>query len=351
MQRTQYDGLPRPSIPSGLTHATALEGHRTSISKHVLRERNNYMTRSRTLLITCLMLFGSLPAGCSKGPYVPMDMTADRLAVLEIRANLDVASTTDAQVDTATLAQPTGFATLKGVFVLDGAAPSNPTLTISKDVQVCMPGRVPVKDKVVITGPGGGLANVLVYAVDIPDAWAHESMIGSTDTIDFDQKDCLFLNRIFPMQTSQRLKILNSDRVGHNTDMKPSKNLPINPNSPGGGYVTYPTEGVALKEEKAPFSVSCGAHPWMKSYMIFRKNGYFAVTAEDGSFQIPLLPAGVDLKISVWHEASRFIRATAVEVDPSIAKGWSKRGSFTINLAPDSETDLQVAVSSSALTK
>ena len=37
MQYNQYDGLPRPSIPSGLTHATALEGHRTSISKHVPR--------------------------------------------------------------------------------------------------------------------------------------------------------------------------------------------------------------------------------------------------------------------------------------------------------------------------
>ncbi len=310
------------------------------------------MTRSRTLLITCLMLLGTLAAGCGKSPYVPMDVTADPLAVLEIRANLDVASTTDAQVDTATLAQPTGFATLKGVFVLDGAAPSNPTLTISKDVQVCMPGGASVKDTVVITGPNGGLANVLVYAVDIPDAWAHESMIGGTGTVDFDQKNCLFLNRIFPMQTTQRLKILNSDPVGHNSDMKPSKNLPFNPNIPGGGYVTYPPEGIALKEEKAPFSVSCGAHPWMKSHMIFRNNGYFAVTAEDGRFEIPLLPAGVDVKITVWHEASRFIRADAIiDIDTSIAKGWSKRGSFTINLAPDSETDLQVLVISSALTK
>jgi hypothetical protein len=279
-----------------------------------------------------------------------MDMTADSMAVGKIRANLDVASTAT-KVDTATLAQPTGFATLKGVFILDGAAPPNPTLFISKDAQVCMPGGDAVKDKVVITGPGGGLKDVLVYAVDIPDAWAHESMIGSTDIVDFDQKQCLFINRIFAMQTTQRLKILNSDPVAHNSDMKPSRNLPYNPNIPGLGYVTYPPEGIALKEEKAPFSVSCGAHPWMKSHMIFRKNGYFDVTAEDGSFQIRMLPAGVDLKITVWHEASRFIRADAVQVDSSIAKGWNKRGSFTINLAPDTETDLRVAVSSAALTK
>ena len=309
------------------------------------------MTRSRTLLITCLLLFGSLHAGCSKGPYVPMDVFANPNDVSDIRDRLAIASTA-AKVDTATLAQPTGFATLKGVFILDGAPPPNPTLLISKDTQVCMPGGDPVKDRVVITGPGGGLKDVLVYAVDIPDAWAHESMIGSTDTVDFDQKTCLFLNRIFAMQTTQRLKILNSDRVGHNSDMKPSRNLPYNPNIPGLGYAMYPPEGIALKEERAPFSVSCGAHPWMKSHMIFRKNGYFDVTAEDGSFQIEMLPAGVDLKISVWHEASRFIRDTAVQVDSSIAKGWSKRGSFTIHLAPDTETPpLQVVVSSSALTK
>ena len=93
-----------------------------------------------------------------------------------------------------------------------------------------------MKDAVVITGPDGGLANVLVYAVGIPDDWAHESMIGSTDTVDFDQKNCLFLNRIFPMQTSQRLKIRNSDTVAHNSKMEPRKNRTYNPNIPGETY-------------------------------------------------------------------------------------------------------------------
>ena len=80
------------------------------------------MTRSRTLLITCLLLFGSLHAGCSKGPYVPMDVFANPNDVSDIRDRLAIASTA-AKVDTATLAQPTGFATLKGAFTLDGANP------------------------------------------------------------------------------------------------------------------------------------------------------------------------------------------------------------------------------------
>ena len=40
------------------------------------------------------MLVGTLHSGCSKGPYVPMDVTADPFAVGAIRDKLAIASTT-----------------------------------------------------------------------------------------------------------------------------------------------------------------------------------------------------------------------------------------------------------------
>ncbi len=243
------------------------------------------------------------------------------------------------------------FATLKGTIKLNGAPPANPALNVNKDLSVCKPGGGTVLDQIVTVGANNGLANVLIFA-DVPAEWCHETMSGNTDTVDFDQKNCLFLNRIFPVQTTQKLRILNSDTVGHNAAMKPSKNPEYNPNIAGGGEAMYPPGGVSLRSEKSPFPVNCAAHPWMQSYMIFRDNGYFAVTGEDGSFEIPNLPAGVPVKISVWHEATKGVPGSAVTVDnPDLAQGWGKRGSFTVNLEPDSQAELKVAINSAALSK
>ena len=90
----------------------------------------------------------------------------------------------------------------------------------------------------------------------------------------------------------------------------------------------------------------------MQSFIIFRDNGYFAVTKEDGSFELPNLPAGVPVKINVWHEATKGVPGKEVNVEPSgIAEGWGRRGSFTVNLEPDSQAELKIAVNSSILSK
>lgn len=302
--------------------------------------------------LTCLfsaLLFHA--TGCS-GPVVPPDVSPDMANVEQIRAKLAVASSSDGEDEEAAIEFNNEYATLSGTITLNGPAPSNPTLNVNKDLGVCKPGGAAVLDEVVTVGPNQGLANVLVFAEVADPSWCHETMIGNTDIVDFDQKNCLFLNRIFPVQTTQKVRILNSDTVGHNAAMKPSKNPEYNPNIAGGGEVIYPPEGVELRNEKTPFPVNCAAHPWMQSFMIFRDNGYFAVTGEDGTFELPNLPAGVPIKINVWHEATKGVPGSAVTVnDAEIQRSWGKRGSFTVNLAADSQTELQVAINSSVLSK
>lgn len=303
-----------------------------------------------SLQFSVISTLASILVGCG-GSTIPPDVRPNQTAATEIRARLLVASAADTEEATEQIEFGDEFASLRGKITLSGTAPPNPALKVDKDLSVCKPGGGEVLDQIVVVGPDNGLANVLVYA-EVPVEWCHESKHGNTDTVDFDQKNCLFLNRIFPMQTSQTLRILNSDSVGHNAAMKPSKNPEYNPNIAGGGEAIYPPGGGKLREEKAPFPVNCAAHPWMQSYLIFRDNGYFAVTSDDGSFELDNLPAGVPVKITVWHEATKGVPDSAVTVEPAgIAEGWSKRGAFTVNLEPNSQAELKIAVDSSALAK
>ena len=77
--------------------------------------------------------------------------------------------------------------------------------------------------------------------------------------------------------------------------------------------------------------------------MIPRKNSYFAVTNDEGNFEIPNLPAGVDVSLRAWHERTKYIQNVSLNDQP---EKWSK-GRFQQNLDPDSVVDLQVTIAAS----
>ena len=50
--------------------------------------------------------------------------------------------------------------------------------------------------------------------------------------------------------------------------------------------------------------VKCDVHGWMTAWVVVEKHPFFAVTAADGSFQLPKLPPGT-YTIEVWHEVDK----------------------------------------------
>ena len=87
-----------------------------------------------------------------------------------------------------------------------------------------------------------------------------------------------------------------------------------------------------------PVMVTCNIHPWMKAYAVFRKDGYVAVSAGDGSFQIADLPAGEMLEFQVWHERSAGPNG-ALGLDKADLK-WTPKGRFQVKLQEDEVKDL-----------
>ena len=275
-------------------------------------------------------------AGCDR--RVTVDPAPVPTAVAKLRTQLEAgASGVVDGDDGAALVEPTGFATLRGRFTIQGTPPNNPKLKPNRDQQTCAPGGRPVFREELIVTPresGGGIANVLLFADRVPAEWVHETaQPGNTDEVIFDQKQCIFLNRMTAIQYTQPLRILNSDPVGHNTKVGTTG---FDQTIPSGGSAVFQAQG----SENRPQEVSCAIHPWMNAWLITRENGYFAVSDQDGMFEIPYLPAGVELTFRVWQEKSKNVQSVTVGGQ---SESWSK-GKFTRTMVPDETVEMDVVI-------
>jgi hypothetical protein len=252
---------------------------------------------------------------------------ADAEAARTLKATLVSASTGGGA--TAAASTGTGWGTLKGRFVFAGDPGTAKPLLADKDTEVCSKGGMKLLDRSLLVDPSSkGLANVVVFARKTTRV--KEETPSATPVL-FDQKQCEFLSPVFAARVGQPIDVKNSDPIGHNTNVAGSD---FNQLIPAGGSTTY----VPKAETGMPTMVTCNVHPWMKAYMVFRKDGYVAVSAADGSFTIPDLPAGEPLEFQVWHERSTGPNG-ALGLDKSDLK-WTPKGRFQITLEPDQVKDI-----------
>jgi hypothetical protein len=233
----------------------------------------------------------------------------------------------------------TGWGTLKGRFVYNGTAPTPANIPTGGKDPLC---KVPIKDESLVVGSDKGLKNVLIFAVEASRVHPDLAAAPGKEWI-FDQKECRFLEHVFASNTKDKFVILNTDNTAHNSN-----------GAPGRGNPSYNVLLEAVKGRyeyqfknplTAPYEVTCSIHPWMKAYHIARPDPYFAVTKDDGTFEIPNLPAGEPVEIQVWHEkAAGGLKFVAGAVSTNA------RGRFTLNIPKDGDTvNLDVSIDPSAL--
>jgi hypothetical protein len=283
-------------------------------------------------------------AGC--GRPATAGPRADKQVALDIREKLK-ASGAEASSETSAdvAATGTGWGTLRGTFKFVGTPPTPGKLNVDKDTEVCGKGQGIVDNSLVI-GSDGGISNIVVYAPRVKRV--HESAQpldkdSKVEPLDFDQKGCMFLTHVAACQVNRGVNVKNSDPVGHNTKIDPAKGAAFNQNLPVGQSLLY----IPTKEEALPAPVSCSIHPWMKAYLLPRKDKYFAVTKADGSFELANLPAGEEVEIQVWHE--RGAGPNGAVVLPKKELKWSPKGRFKVKLEPDQTMDLALEVPAGAL--
>jgi len=239
-----------------------------------------------------------------------------------------------AEAATKEVANPTGWATLKGKFVMSGPV-SLPPISVTKDQQVC--GNT-APNPAVVLGPNNEVQYVLVYlATKLPsldDPWVHPDYADSASaTVEFDQKKCIFLSHVFGMRSTQKLNVLNSDTVTHNTNIPAfNYNSLIAPSSSNDEATTK-----AINE---PAGVSCSIHPWMSAFIMATPHPYIAVTDEKGEFEIKNVPAGVDLEFRIWQEQVKYVPSATLNDAPVT---WPK-GRMKVKFENDETREMNVVL-------
>ncbi len=265
--------------------------------------------------------------GCGRGRVTSPG--ADAEAVGRLRTTLVSASAGGGQAEQAA-PTGTGWATLKGRFTFAGAAGGAKTLVVDKDTEVCTKGGVKLFDRSLLVDPSSkGLANVVVFARKTSRVKSAAADVAEAPL--FDQKNCEFLSPVFAAQVGQPVDVRNSDPIGHNTNIAGSS---FNQLIPAGQGTLYKPDA----ETGMPTRVTCNIHPWMKAFVVFRKDGYVAVSNADGSFSIADLPAGETIEFQVWHERSSGPNG-AVGLENAALK-WTPKGRFQVRLEPDELKDL-----------
>lgn len=267
----------------------------------------------------------AVASGCTADRVV--SPTADAEAAKQLRVALASAGGAAGAGEVAA-STGTGWGTLKGRFVFAGTPGAPKALVVDKDTEVCSKAGMKLLDRSLLVDPSTkGLANVVVFA---RKAGRVKNPVPEAAVV-FDQKQCEFLSPVFAARVGQPVDVRNSDPIGHNTNIAGTA---FNQLIPAGQGTIYKPES----ETGMPTMVTCNIHPWMKAYAVFRKDGYVAVTAADGSFTIPDLPAGETIELQVWHERSTGPNGALGLEKPELK--WTPKGRFQIKIEPDEIKDL-----------
>jgi hypothetical protein len=207
-------------------------------------------------------------------------------------------------------AQGMQWGTIKGRIVWGGAQlPERKEITITVNPEHCLKDNMTadpkkgtiLEENLIVSPKTKGLKNVLVY-IYVPDGEKiaiHPSMQKIPGDLVLDQPACMFMPRALVLREGQNLVVKNSAPVQHNIRWigdgvaNQGGNVTIKP----GGDATIKD----LKAQRIPLTLECNIHGWMKGRLGVVNHPYFAITDDDGNFEIKNVPAGKH-NLMIYHE-------------------------------------------------
>jgi len=221
--------------------------------------------------------------------------------------------------------------TITGVISFNGAPPAPKKIDTAADPVCGQKNPNLVTDDTVVTD--GKLANVFVYVSEgsveggkkIGDyAWNPPAT-----AVQLDQNGCHYKPHVLGIQVNQNLTITNSDATQHNIHPTPKLNPEWNQTQSAG---QGPIEKKFARAETL-IPVKCNQHPWMKAYIGVLKHPLFAVSAENGTFEIKGVPPGT-YTVSAWREGGADGQTQKMQV--TVPANGSAKADFAFGAATTS---------------
>ena len=208
---------------------------------------------------------------------------------------------------------PAGAGLVRGSVSFNGTPPAGEDVEGAR----CHAGAGTFHVAPVAVGPGGGLRDVMVYVKNPPAAPAG----GSEPTAVLDQVNCQYVPRVLGVRVGQVLRVTSSDPAVHNVHTLSEENPRLNFGMTGAGQSRDVTFGRAEQ-----FSVRCDVHPWMSASVYVLDHPFFAVTGDDGRFEITGLPPGEHQVVFSHPFLGERVRMVQVAAEPVSADVTFERG-------------------------
>ena len=178
---------------------------------------------------------------------------------------------------------------IAGTILTAGDVPILPPLPVFKQQEICGGN---VVDFRLVVGPGDGLANAVVYLVDVPAG----KPILRDHAVLLDNAKCAFIPHVRSGSVGQTLEIHNSDPFVHDAHAWLGTRTLFNDGILPGHTAHEPLSDAGL------IHINCNVrHTWMQAYVYVGDNPYNAVTGPDGRYVIDGIPPGT-YTVRVWHE-------------------------------------------------
>jgi hypothetical protein len=198
-----------------------------------------------------------------------------------------------------------GWFTVRGRVVLAGdSVPEPKPLPVNKDEGHCL-SKGPIYSEELLVNKGNhGVRWAFVWLAPVNKNGPPLPVFPGLQEVKekqifIDQPCCMFVPHALAIRQGQEVISKNSSPINHNVNWTghPLKN-------PGGNKIVGPGQSLTidgLKADRLPVKVACNIHGWMTAWIRIFDHPYFALTDENGRFEIKQAPVGNWLLVA-WHE-------------------------------------------------
>lgn len=165
----------------------------------------------------------------------------------------------------------------------------------------------PILREDVVVNPNKTLKNVVVWVASGGPDNLYKSTGTSLEPAVLVQQDCSFYPHLVAIQTGQKLVVKNVDPTIHNLNTYPKNNKRLNKAILPGGS----PETISFEKPEIAVRIKSDIHPWMVAWAAVFDHPFYAITGDDGTFEIKGLPPG-EYTLETWHEKFGNIRMYAL---------------------------------------